>query len=52
MAIRFQLLVESDDRFEVVVPRTFAMLCFRLLPTALDKKQNGFNKNIGHKSNL
>ncbi|KAL1079304.1 hypothetical protein V6Z11_D10G213600 [Gossypium hirsutum] len=41
MAKRFQQLVESDNRFEVVVPRNFAMVCFRVLPTTLKKEPNG-----------
>ncbi|CAN6456785.1 unnamed protein product [Victoria cruziana] len=32
MAQQFETLVATDDRFEVVVPRTFSMVCFRLLP--------------------
>ncbi|CAA7408904.1 unnamed protein product [Spirodela intermedia] len=34
MAKHFESLVTADERFEVVVPRTFAMVCFRLLPPA------------------
>ncbi|XVF45990.1 hypothetical protein PTKIN_Ptkin02bG0252200 [Pterospermum kingtungense] len=41
MAKRFQQLVESDNRFEVVVPRNFAMVCFRLLPPT----KIGYNKS-------
>lgn len=32
MAKQFEDLVAADPRFEIVVPRTFAMVCFRLLP--------------------
>ncbi|CAL9059986.1 unnamed protein product [Musa banksii] len=32
MAELFEELVTKDERFEVVVPRNFAMVCFRLLP--------------------
>nr|ABJ16446.1 tyrosine decarboxylase [Aristolochia contorta] len=32
MAKTFEGLLAMDKRFEVVVPRTFAMVCFRLLP--------------------
>ncbi|XVE48492.1 hypothetical protein DITRI_Ditri01bG0006000 [Diplodiscus trichospermus] len=45
MAKLFQHLVECDQRFEVVAPRNFAMVCFRVLPTALEKKQIGFEKS-------
>ncbi|KAL1079301.1 hypothetical protein V6Z11_D10G213300 [Gossypium hirsutum] len=46
MAKRFQQLVESDNRFEVVVPRNFAMVCFRALPTRLKKEPNGELTNL------
>ncbi|MBA0882061.1 hypothetical protein Goshw_028557, partial [Gossypium schwendimanii] len=48
MAIRFQQLVESDNRFEVVVPRNFAMVCFRVLPTSLKKEPNGCKIESGN----
>uniref|UniRef100_A0A0E0LR37 Aromatic-L-amino-acid decarboxylase n=1 Tax=Oryza punctata TaxID=4537 RepID=A0A0E0LR37_ORYPU len=32
MAKTFEDLVRSDDRFEVVVPRNFALVCFRIRP--------------------
>ncbi|KAK5794732.1 hypothetical protein PVK06_035973 [Gossypium arboreum] len=48
MAKRFQKLVESDNRFEVVVPRNFAMVCFRVLPTTLKKEPNGCNIESGN----
>ncbi|KAI3841862.1 hypothetical protein MKW92_038059 [Papaver armeniacum] len=35
MAKHFQGLIGMDDRFEIVVPRTFAMVCFRLKPAAI-----------------
>ncbi|KAL4319081.1 hypothetical protein GQ457_18G021000 [Hibiscus cannabinus] len=34
MAKRFEELVTNDGRFEVVVPRYFAMVCFRVSPSA------------------
>lgn len=34
MAKQFELLVAMDKRFEVVVPRNFAMVCFRLVSPA------------------
>nr|GEW35532.1 aromatic-L-amino-acid decarboxylase-like [Tanacetum cinerariifolium]GEX76898.1 aromatic-L-amino-acid decarboxylase-like [Tanacetum cinerariifolium] len=37
MAITFERLVNSDGRFEIVVPRRFSLVCFRL------KQINGFN---------
>ncbi|XVF07271.1 hypothetical protein REPUB_Repub06bG0124200 [Reevesia pubescens] len=48
MAKLFQQLVESDNRFEVVVPRNFAMVCFRVLPITLEKKQSGCNKSCNN----
>ncbi|XP_022726615.1 tyrosine/DOPA decarboxylase 1-like [Durio zibethinus] len=42
MAKLFEELVASDNRFEVVVPRYFAMVCFRVLPSALCKFQNEY----------
>ncbi|KAJ6925748.1 tyrosine/dopa decarboxylase [Populus alba x Populus x berolinensis] len=43
MARLFEDLVASDKRFEVVVPRNFAMVCFRALPLATSKEvsENG-----------
>ncbi|XP_022747493.1 tyrosine decarboxylase 1-like [Durio zibethinus] len=32
MAKRFEAFVAKDDRFEIVVPRKFALVCFRLKP--------------------
>nr|AZM69444.1 tyrosine decarboxylase [Asarum sp. XW-2018] len=40
MAKHFQGLVGMDQRFQIVVPRTFAMVCFRLLPPA-NGSENG-----------
>ncbi|XP_052179835.1 tyrosine decarboxylase 1-like [Diospyros lotus] len=34
MAKQFEELVKMDQRFEVVVPRTFAVVCFRVSPSA------------------
>ncbi|XP_062113044.1 tyrosine decarboxylase-like [Humulus lupulus] len=36
MAKLFQGFVQADDRFEVVVPRNFATLCFRISPSAIN----------------
>ncbi|XVF45995.1 hypothetical protein PTKIN_Ptkin02bG0252600 [Pterospermum kingtungense] len=49
MAVRFEGLVASDNMFEVVVPRYFSMVCFRVLPSALRKTQthaNEFNQKL------
>ncbi|XP_028794640.1 tyrosine decarboxylase 1-like [Neltuma alba] len=32
LAAHFETLVSQDPRFEVVTPRTFSLVCFRLLP--------------------
>ncbi|XP_074284953.1 tyrosine decarboxylase-like [Silene latifolia] len=37
MAIHFEDLVLADPRFEIVVPRRFALVCFRLSAKALNK---------------
>lgn len=34
MAQLFQELVGGDNRFEIVAPRNFAVVCFRVLPSA------------------
>ncbi|CAO2839809.1 unnamed protein product [Amaranthus hypochondriacus] len=39
LAKRFEDLVRQDSRFEVVTPRTFALVCFRLLPPDDDESQ-------------
>ncbi|ONI11090.1 hypothetical protein PRUPE_4G086900 [Prunus persica] len=36
-AIKLWLLVEMDKRFEVVVPRKFSLVCFRVSPSAISK---------------
>ncbi|MQL97787.1 hypothetical protein Taro_030474 [Colocasia esculenta] len=52
MAKDFEGLVSADPRFEVVVPRTFAMLCFRLLsPPGLEaegrtERANELNRRL------
>nr|POE82888.1 tyrosine/dopa decarboxylase 2 [Quercus suber] len=38
MANLFEGLVAMDKRFEIVVPTNFAMVCFRILPSALSEK--------------
>ena len=37
MANLFEGLVAMDKRFEIVVPINFAMVCFRILPSALSE---------------
>ncbi|BFG28173.1 hypothetical protein CerSpe_144470 [Prunus speciosa] len=37
MVNRFEGLVRKDERFEVVVPRNFALVCFRISPSAISK---------------
>ncbi|KAI3893349.1 hypothetical protein MKW92_012285 [Papaver armeniacum] len=39
MAKHFQGIIGMDTRFEIVVPRTFAMVCFRLKPSAVFKQK-------------
>ncbi|KAJ0967997.1 hypothetical protein J5N97_024914 [Dioscorea zingiberensis] len=48
MAERFRCLVAGDRRFEVVVPRTFAMVCFRLRPAAglSSEETNELNRRL------
>ncbi|KAJ8627258.1 hypothetical protein MRB53_020565 [Persea americana] len=48
MAKQFEGLVGSDKRFEIVVPRTFAMVCFRLRPEVAggEEKANEMNKKM------
>ncbi|KAK8512962.1 hypothetical protein V6N13_090294 [Hibiscus sabdariffa] len=54
MAKRFEELVTNDGRFEVVVPRYFAMVCFRVSPSALlfrcdvddETRANEFNRKL------
>ncbi|GMI70666.1 aromatic aldehyde synthase [Hibiscus trionum] len=54
MAKRFEELVTDDARFEVVVPRYFAMVCFRVSPSALpfrdddddETHANEFNRKL------
>ncbi|KAK8591348.1 hypothetical protein V6N13_031395 [Hibiscus sabdariffa] len=39
MAKRFEEFVRKDERFEMVVPRKFALVCFRLRPGAEEEDQ-------------
>jgi aromatic-L-amino-acid decarboxylase len=55
MAKLFEGLVAMDKRFEIVVPRNFAMVCFRVSPKAMGMQksnqphQNG-NSDNGHQN--
>ncbi|KAH0735650.1 hypothetical protein KY285_011364 [Solanum tuberosum] len=47
MAKHFEQLVSIDERFEIVAPRNFSMVCFRVSPLALGNKQvNKFNMEL------
>ncbi|XP_059668679.1 tyrosine decarboxylase-like [Cornus florida] len=53
MAKHFEALVGMDNRFEIVVPRNFAVVCFRVSPSAIlgklnhnDDEVNGFNSEL------
>ncbi|CAN6359526.1 unnamed protein product [Urochloa humidicola] len=39
MAAAFEAMLRADTRFEVPVPRQFALVCFRLRPAAAGKKR-------------
>lgn len=43
MAKLFEESVSSDNRFEIVVPRYFAMVCFRVLPSAILMRKTNQN---------
>ncbi|KAJ6837930.1 putative tyrosine decarboxylase 1 [Iris pallida] len=45
MAKYFQYLVSTDSRFEVVVPRRFALVCFRLVPVGGGGDDDGWDLN-------
>ncbi|XP_042452098.1 tyrosine decarboxylase 2-like [Zingiber officinale] len=44
LAELFEQLIGYDSRFEVVTPRTFSLVCFRLIPPQNDP-DNGFKLN-------
>uniref|UniRef100_M1DR97 Phenylacetaldehyde synthase n=1 Tax=Solanum tuberosum TaxID=4113 RepID=M1DR97_SOLTU len=54
MAKHFEGLISMDERFEIVVPRIFSMVCFRVSPLALqnrfefddDARVNEFNEKL------
>lgn len=48
MAKLFEELVSLDNRFEVVAPRNFALVCFRLLPWPNEK---GLDVECGNELN-
>ncbi|XP_021911825.1 tyrosine decarboxylase 1-like [Carica papaya] len=45
MAILFEKLVAGDSRLEIVVPRNFAVVCFRVSPFALSDKHVNYENN-------
>ncbi|KAI3890928.1 hypothetical protein MKW92_039095 [Papaver armeniacum] len=51
MAKKFQELIGMDNRFEIVVPRTFSMVCFRLKPTGIFKQKIVENEHIEAQTN-
>ncbi|OVA11576.1 Cytochrome P450 [Macleaya cordata] len=54
MAKQFEGLIVKDKRFEIVVPRTFAMVCFRMKPTAIFGQklgENGGDKHVEAQTN-
>ncbi|KAJ0017632.1 hypothetical protein Pint_11022 [Pistacia integerrima] len=47
MAKTFEELVASDQRFEIVFPRNFALVCFRAVPSVLSAEQaNELNREL------
>uniref|UniRef100_A0A7N0V8K7 Tyrosine decarboxylase n=2 Tax=Kalanchoe fedtschenkoi TaxID=63787 RepID=A0A7N0V8K7_KALFE len=47
LAIHFEELVSQDMRFEIVAPRTFALVCFRLLlPCGFEDRTNDVNGDL------
>ncbi|KAH7545197.1 tyrosine decarboxylase [Ziziphus jujuba] len=48
MAERFEELLATDKRFEIVVPRIFSLVCFRVSPSAIStellKHENNINE--------
>ncbi|KAL7190421.1 hypothetical protein ACSBR2_022656 [Camellia fascicularis] len=51
MAKHFEGLVAMDHRFELVVPRNFAMVCFRVSPSALHDHREPSDENCVNKFN-
>jgi aromatic-L-amino-acid decarboxylase len=45
MAKRFKAMVAKDHRFEIVVPRKFALVCFRLKPE-LESEGSKLNREL------
>ncbi|XLR26857.1 hypothetical protein S83_054757, partial [Arachis hypogaea] len=46
LAAYFEDLVGQDPRFKVVTPRTFSLVCFRLLPPANTEDTNKLNRDL------
>ncbi|THG03123.1 hypothetical protein TEA_012273 [Camellia sinensis var. sinensis] len=51
MAKHFEELVAMDHRFELVVPRNFATVCFRVSPSALRDHREPSDENCVNKFN-
>ncbi|KAK4349428.1 hypothetical protein RND71_032183 [Anisodus tanguticus] len=51
MAKHFEGLVTMDERFEIVAPRNFSMVCFRFSPLALEKKDKFVDQDQVNKFN-
>lgn len=51
MAKHFEGLVRMDKRFEVVVPRNFAMVCYRVLPSTIGDSLKSCDEKIGNEFN-
>lgn len=52
LAKHFEELLQIDSRFEVVAPRTFSLICFRLRPPAHDADNgNTLNANLAETLN-
>ncbi|KAI6705975.1 hypothetical protein NL676_008937 [Syzygium grande] len=48
LAKLFEELVEEDRRFEVVFPRNFGLVCFRIRPSVVSGTSNGHAAENGH----
>ncbi|KAH7853898.1 hypothetical protein Vadar_007818 [Vaccinium darrowii] len=51
MAKHFEELVGMDKRFEVVVPRNFSMVCFRVSPSAVSDSLKSCDKKFVNEFN-
>ncbi|EPS58074.1 hypothetical protein M569_16742, partial [Genlisea aurea] len=46
LADAFEDLVKQDSRFQIVVPRKFSLVCFRLVRNEGDDVENGLNRDL------